>query len=93
MLLLPLIYASATFNLAHSLLLPLSYACATFNLVRADVAEITSYLEGTSFELITIALANCFTLNPKPLNPELIGTYYCVHVIIFLDVAKFFANV
>jgi hypothetical protein len=75
------------------LLLPLSYASTTFNLVRADVVEMTSYLEGMSFGPITIALADRFTLNAKPVNPELIGTYYRMHVIIFLDIAKFFANV
>jgi hypothetical protein len=63
------LYASATFDLAHSLLLPLSYASATFKLVRADVAEMASYLEATSSGLITIALANVLTLNLKPLNP------------------------
>jgi hypothetical protein len=93
MLLLPSIYASPTFNLAHLLLLPLSYASTTFDLVHVDVAEMASNLEGTSFGLITIALADGFTLNPKPLNPKLIGTYYHMHVIIFLDVAKFFVNV
>jgi hypothetical protein len=92
-LLLPLIYASATFDLAHSLLLSLSYASATFKLVHADVAKMASYLEAMSSGLITIALADILTLNPKPLNLELIGTYYRMHVIIFLDVAKFFANV
>jgi hypothetical protein len=68
MLLLHLIYASTTFNLAHSLLLPSSYASATFKLVQADVAEIALYLEATSSGLITIALADVLTLNPKTLN-------------------------